>query len=819
MSTDEQNWLMQGFYLDHWLIDPAHGRFETSGHRIHIEPKVMDVLLCLAASHGEVVSRADILDEVWHDLVVSEEVLTRCISELRTALNDTNRERRFIRTVPKRGYSLIIEPTPLADKSSAPTDQASTEQPATQIPESPPTQEQATHHAKPSDTAAKQPKTTFQRWIGQESLIALALVILFLVYKWGAGELTNSEVNAAQPLLAADNLNSANQPDQRLDVAVLPFANISADSNDDYFSIGLAEDIRNKLIRTDGLRVAARTSSEVFLGQALPIGEIGEALNTRTVIEGTVRMDESRIRLTVQLSDVDDGHPVWAETYERDRVDVFALQEEIATKVVQQLAPALTSTNNTSGAEFEPNNIQAYDNYLLGRFQWNKRTPEALERAQVYFQRAIDLDPNYAAAYAGMADSILVSKDYAVDEEGTFPAEITQRVEALINKALTLNPQDSEANASRGLLAQLQSDHDAADAYFQRALTLNPNNSMALMWLGNLKMKQNYPNQAYKSFKSALKLDPLHPAIQTNYLSALLQMGKTDEILVSAPYFYSVTNQQVSLKYQFAAWLDIGQLSRALEFIQAQEFDGHLREYMKLGSVYALTALKRFEEANTLLDSIEITAAILPTYYEFKTKLVVAQRDSQALALLLDTVAPLFEEDSFKPCDQSYLWYYKGVLAWNNEDTSVAEAAFFNALQASQKYCHDLVGMNVESLAYLIKTANYREDSTLAGQRYQMAMDIIAEAKRRGFNDTGVLINELKLYVANNDLISAKTLLADMQEQGKNLYGWMTMEPIFDPVIDQLFQAQPGHKLHLLKEAYLQDQSKGVAIDSVVLES
>lgn len=824
MASEEHNSLMQRFYLDHWLIDPAHGCFETKGHRIHIEPKVMDVLLCLARNHGQVVTRGEILDEVWRDLVVSEEVLTRCISELRTALNDTSRERKFIKTVPKRGYCLIVKPV-VADAESPnpvipPTD-SDTPSATTNSAE---TEASITDQAEPP-MAQSRPKSVFNRWIGQETIITVALVAIVLVYKWASERPEDIDDTPVALLAATDpDPNVAENPvqQQRLDVAVLPFVNINPNGEDDYFSVGLAEDIRNQLIRTDGLRVAARTSSEVFLGRAMDIRDIGETLNTRMIVEGTVRMDDSRIRLTVQLSDVDNGHPVWAETYERDRLDVFALQDEIATEVVKQLAPALTQSSTPPPAEFLPNNVQAYDNYLLGRFHWNKRTSEGVERAQLYFQRAIDLDPNYAAAYAGMADSILVSPKYSkldLDEHQALPDDITAQVEGLINKALQLNPQDSEANASRGLLAHLQNDTDTAEAYFQRALALNPNNSMAQMWWGNLKTAQGYPQQAFDLFQSALNLDPLHPSIQSNYLSALLILGKTQELLASAPYFYNVTRQPSALKYQLLTYMNLGQFSKALAFAKSPDLSEQLSSYAYLESALAFIALGHFDQASRLIEEFEPEEQQIPQWYDVQGQLALAQSNDEALATLIATATPLYEQGQLNQCDYSYLLRYKGILAWMNRDITQAEDAFIQSLEIHQDHCKNAMRKNIGTLSYLVMTANYREDQTLAQQRYNDALNNLADAKQRGIHHSDLLIDELKLHLAMGELSTAHALLVEHQAEGRNPYGWISIDPLYRPMLDQLFPPQPDGSTNPFKEAYIRDQRDSKRITIPVLDS
>ncbi|MGI9294452.1 MAG: winged helix-turn-helix domain-containing protein [Pseudomonadales bacterium] len=248
--------LTDGFRIGEWMIRPRSGIFKRNGHSAHVEPKVMDVLLCLARAAGEVATREEILNSVWQGLVVTDEVLTRCISELRTLLGDTGRERRYVRTVPKRGYALVA---PLETPGTFPV---------------------KTSRPKPSDA------------------------------------------NYA----AADH-----------SIAVLPFADMSPAQDNEYFSDGLTEELTNALTQIKQLRVAARTSTFSLKGQNADIKTIGDKLNVRHILEGSVRMADDKLRISAQLVNVEDGFQLWSESFSRELRDIFAIQEEVAFAVASKL--------------------------------------------------------------------------------------------------------------------------------------------------------------------------------------------------------------------------------------------------------------------------------------------------------------------------------------------------------------------------------------------------------------------------------------------------------------------------------------------------
>ncbi|MGI9284341.1 MAG: winged helix-turn-helix domain-containing protein [Pseudomonadales bacterium] len=247
--------LVNGFRIGEWTVHPRSGIFKRDGRSTHVEPKVMDVLLCLARAAGEVATREEILNCVWPQVVVTDEVLTRCISELRTLLGDTSRERRYVRTVPKRGYSLLL---PVEILRTLPTESGILKQ-------------------------------------------------------------------------------NANGHAVERSIAVLPFVDMSPRQDNQYFSDGLTEELTSALTHVTQLRVAARTSAFSLTGQNVDIKTIGDKLNVRHILEGSVRMADDKLRISTQLVNVKDGFQLWSQSFSRDLKDIFATQEEVACAVADKL--------------------------------------------------------------------------------------------------------------------------------------------------------------------------------------------------------------------------------------------------------------------------------------------------------------------------------------------------------------------------------------------------------------------------------------------------------------------------------------------------
>jgi serine/threonine-protein kinase len=261
--------------------------------------------------------------------------------------------------------------------------------------------------------------------------------------------------------------------DKEQSIAVLPFANVSADPDTDYFSDGVTDEIINALVHVPGLRVAARTSSYAFKGTAADIHRIGVALGVRSVLEGSVRRAGTRVRVTAQLVDVTTGYQLWSERYDCNLADVFAIQDEIAVAVAAQLEMKLVRKAIPTSTHFE-----AYDLYLRGRSFWLKRGAD-LETARTFFERAVAADPHLAAAYAGLADcdSILVAYGAVA------PDEVRERARGHASKALALDPSLADAHYSMGLVeGWINARFGEADACLRRASELNHTAGLAIAY-------------------------------------------------------------------------------------------------------------------------------------------------------------------------------------------------------------------------------------------------------------------------------------------------------------------------------------------------
>jgi serine/threonine protein kinase/Tfp pilus assembly protein PilF len=289
-------------------------------------------------------------------------------------------------------------------------------------------------------------------------------------------------------------------------IAVLPFTNMSADKEQEYFCDGMAEEIINALTHVEGLRVAARTSAFSFRDKAIDIREIGKKLNVETLLEGSVKKAGNRIRITTQLVNVADGYHLWSEKYDREMQDVFAIQDEISLAIVDKLRIKLLGKEKAKIVKRYTEDLDAYSLYLKGRWFWNKRTEEGLKKGAEYFWQAIERDPLYALAYTGTADCYVLLGHYA----WVHPKEAYPRARVAAEKALEIDHTLAEAHASLGwILTFYDWDWAGAENEFKQALDLNPNYATCHEWyavhLGNISRF----DEAIAELKRALELDPL----------------------------------------------------------------------------------------------------------------------------------------------------------------------------------------------------------------------------------------------------------------------------------------------------------------------
>jgi TolB-like protein/class 3 adenylate cyclase/Tfp pilus assembly protein PilF len=386
-------------------------------------------------------------------------------------------------------------------------------------------------------------------------------------------------------------------------IAVLPFANLSPDPQDEYFADGMTEEVISTTSSISGLTLIARTSVMGYKGTTKKVEEIGKELSVGTVLEGSVRKAGNRLRITVQLIDVQSQGHLWVQSYDRDFDDVFAVQSDIAKRVAETLRVQMLP-NETRQIEKEPTkSTEAYTLYLKGRYYWNERNREGIDKAVKYFEEAVKMDPKFALAYTGLADCYLIYSDYG----WLMPREANPKARECALKAIEIDPRLAEAHASLGMLDYYYEwKWDDAEKEFKRAIELKPSYATAYHWYSHFLRFMGRYNEAYEQIKRASTLDPLSRIIGVDLGENMLLIGKVPEAIkqtekvVEAYPDYAFAHLELGFAYYLDSRTDkaINEVRKALELSSGDPL-------YKANFALLLGLTGRRDEANKIIEGLK----------------------------------------------------------------------------------------------------------------------------------------------------------------------------------------------------------------------
>ena len=358
-------------------------------------------------------------------------------------------------------------------------------------------------------------------------IVALCLGIAWVIFKLAQWAASVPEVEKKVEALKPTEEKPISFPEWKKSIAVLPFTNMSADPDQEYFCDGMTEEIINALTHIKDLRVIARTSSFAFKGKQEDIREIGKKLNVAILLEGSVRKSGDRLRITAQLIRVADGIHIWSERYDRRMKDIFDIQDEITLAIVDSLKIQLIGSEKKAIVKHYTDNPELYRLYLLGLHHWNKLTPEDFVKSEEYFEQAISKDPNYALAYAGIAEVNVFNTFFM----SIAPRDAIQKAKKYLNIALELDENLAEAHAVMGWVHLFYDwDWEKVDHEFKRAFELNPNSAVIQKYCDFLSISGQH-ERAISLIKRARELDPLSIFINHNVAERILHAGRFDEAI------------------------------------------------------------------------------------------------------------------------------------------------------------------------------------------------------------------------------------------------------------------------------------------------
>ncbi len=489
-------------------------RLRRGTHVLKLERIPLELLVLLLERRDEVVTRDQIVSRIWGSGVFmdTDNSVRGAVRKLRQVLKDDAEAPRFIETITGRGYRFIapvINPTqanggdaPEPDPSAVMTSDrnfASEREAWLQARQRRLIDQDQDHQSEKAAVAEtghgiRSARRSFV--VAAVAMLALACVVVLLAV-WGWRRTSSVPLDSTRKTV----------------LAVLPFENLSHDPDQEFFSDGLTEEMIAQVgkLNRDRLAVIGRSSIAKYKGSKLTAQEIGRELNADYLVQGSVRRWSDRVRITVQLIQAHDQTDLWTESYDRELNDVIAAQDSVVRSIASQIHIALTEEQKTGLSNSRQIPPEAYLAYLKGRYYWNKRTGDSIQKAEPYFQQAIDSDPTYAAAYSGLADcnSGLAWHGFKA------PAEALPKAYLAARRAVEIDPQSAEAHASLGLVLSHRWDWPGAEAEFKRALELDPQYANAHHWYGDYLSIKGRHEEAVSEARRALELDPLNLMIST----------------------------------------------------------------------------------------------------------------------------------------------------------------------------------------------------------------------------------------------------------------------------------------------------------------
>jgi TolB-like protein/DNA-binding winged helix-turn-helix (wHTH) protein/Flp pilus assembly protein TadD len=551
--------------------DIQTGELTKQGKRIRLQEQPFQLLVMLLEKPGEVVTREELCSRLWPQTIVDfDHGLNKAISKIREVLGDSSEHPRFVETVARRGYRFLADVAVIRDGrvETGARDPAYAGPPIFSPSLTP------AHH--------KGGAHNLTRKLSSLGLaLAVGSTVAWALYHW------------PPPSPAFRSL------------AVLPLENLSGDPSQDYFADGMTDELITRLAQISALRVISRTSAMTYKNVHKPLAEIASELNVDAVVEGSVSRSGDRVRVTAQLIDARNDKHIWAQSYDEDIRDTLVLQSRVTRAIAGQIRATLNPQELATLDKSKTVNPEAYEAYLKGRYFWNKRTRDGLRTAIANFSHAIEIDPAYAEAYSGLADSYAVSGDWKYGVLA--PQDAFSKATAAAAEALVLDDTLGQAHASLAFALDLYGwDWKAAETEYKQAIKFNPGYATAHQWYSWHLFMVGRDNDATLELKRAESLDPL---------SLIINADIADAMCVARRYDEAVEQSKKTLKMDPNFAIGHYELGQALaqkhmydeaiaEFQRAIELSGPSGAFdSNLGYAYAVSGRKA--EALKIVDDLE----------------------------------------------------------------------------------------------------------------------------------------------------------------------------------------------------------------------
>jgi TolB-like protein/DNA-binding winged helix-turn-helix (wHTH) protein/Flp pilus assembly protein TadD len=564
-------------------LDSANQCLWRGDDRVQITPKGFDVLRYMVENAGRLITQDELLEALWSETYVNQEVLRKYILEIRKVLGDRPEKPAFIETVTKRGYRFIA---PVVDESADESPGFSTTEMKSSV--------AATEEAAIEDQVAHETAASEQQASSGERKVRKLAIIQVLAVVAVAG--LSGYLWFARNRLKPPSTNNTS-------IAVLPFVDMSTTKDQEYFSDGFAEQLINDLAKVSGLKVVGRSSSFQFRGKDVDLRDVGRRLGVANVLEGSVRREGNHVRVTAELVKTADGFQLWSQTYDREINDILAVQDEIALAAAGALQLRLLgSTGQPLASTLRSENPDAYQAYLQGKyFAARGQDKEDLSKALSYTDQAIQFDPNYAAAWAQRSQVLETLSGLGLIETGKGFRHARESAQ----KAIALDP-----NLAAGYLrlARIQMSHDwdwdGAELSLRKAAMLEPGSAEVLNGHAYLSRRLGRTDEAIEFYKLAVVQDPLRANFQLALGYELFNQGRYDEAL-AALQEAEESNPQVSGLHVTRGKIlfSQGRKEEALAEMEKEREDGD----RWTGEALAYYALGRTQESDKALNQLIAT--------------------------------------------------------------------------------------------------------------------------------------------------------------------------------------------------------------------
>ena len=548
---------MKGLRVGEWWVDSALDEISKVGTTVKLEPRAMRLLCCLVEHAGQVVSVEQLLDEVWKDVVVTPNSVYHAVATLRRELGDKSKEPTYIANVLRRGYRLV-----------APVQWVDAPQSESALPAN------LDRHQKASRRFTRSWLRSRAVWFAAVLIVALLSIAYFVTLK------------PHKPMLV-----------------VLPFENLSGDATQEYFSDGMTEELITQLgsLDPEHLGVIARTSAMHYKGAHKDVAQIARELGANYVLEGSIRGSKERIRVTAQLIASSDQAHIWAQSFDRDPSDVLKLQSEVASAIAEKIQLALPQTTTTRLTHSPSLNPQAHEAYLEGLYAQNQRTKPAFEHAIESFNRAIEIEPQYAMAYAELSRTYSLATVVGLGP----PTEMMINARNSAFRAIQIDDSVAAAHTTLGFIhAHFEFDWPAAEREFLRGIELNASDANAHLFYSNsLLSPLGRHDEAIAEMKTAIRLDPRSAAVDSF-------LGRT--YLWARRYSDAQTHLQQSVQRFPNFALNHVRLGHLYTYVG--KFDESIAEETKAWSLLGVDAAEALKRADAL--HLALASKGPPGYWE-----------------------------------------------------------------------------------------------------------------------------------------------------------------------------------------------------------